>query len=70
MGTGSFIIHIKTEDFYNDIFLMMLKNGSIQAIVIKMIKDHYQSEKNKKVIAMFKDELGGKIMDKICGPQS
>ena len=40
---------------------MMLKNSSIQVIMIKMIKDHY--EKNKKVLGRFKNELGGKIMN-------
>ena len=46
MDTDSFITHIKTEDFYK-ILLMMLKNGLLQVIMIKMIKDHYPSEKIK-----------------------
>ena len=29
--------------------------------------DHYQKEKNKKVISVMKDELGGKIMKKFVG---
>ena len=37
--TDSFIIHIKTEDFFEDI---SLKNGLIHLIVIKMIKDLFQ----------------------------
>ena len=40
-GTNSFIIYIKTEDFLK-IFLMMLKNGVIHLIMIKMIKDLFQ----------------------------
>ena len=40
MDTDSFIIHIKTEDFYNDI-ADDIKNGSTQVTMIKMIKDHY-----------------------------
>ena len=39
--TDSFIIHIKTEDFFEDI-LIMLKNGLIHLIMIKMIKDLFQ----------------------------
>ena len=39
--TDSFIIHIKTEDFLK-IFLMMLKNGLMHLIMIKMIKDLFQ----------------------------
>ena len=29
--------------------------------------NHYQKEKNKKVISVMKDELGGKIMKKFVG---
>ena len=39
--TGSFIIHIITEDFLK-IFLMMLRNGMIHLIMMKMIKDLFQ----------------------------
>ena len=57
--TVSFIIHIKAEDFYEDI-----------ADVKWFNKSNYDEHdkrplligKNKKVIGLFRDELGGKIM--------
>ena len=60
MDTDSFAIHIKTEEFYEDIV-----ND-----VEKWLFDtsNYDDNrplpigKNKKVIGLFKDELGGKIM--------
>ena len=59
MDTDSFIMNIKTEDFYEDI-----------ANYVKNIFDTSNYEvsrplptgKNKKVIGLMKDELGGKIM--------
>ena len=59
MDTDSFVIHIKTEDFYEDI-----------ANDVKEWSDSYNYDnnrplpkgKNKKVIGLFKDELGWKIM--------
>ena len=61
MDTGIFIIHIKTEDFYQDI-----------ANDVKKFFDtsnYREDEKrplpignNRKVIDLFKNELGGKIM--------
>ena len=66
MDTDSFFIHIKTEDFYEDI-----------ANDIKKWFDtsHYDENdkillpicKNKKVIGLFKDELDGKIMKDFVG---
>ena len=41
MDTDSFIIHIKTEDFYKKL-LMMLKNGLTHLIMMKMIKHRFQ----------------------------
>ena len=39
----------------------------IHLIMIKMIKDLFQKvKKKKKVIGLFKDELGGRIMKKFC----
>ena len=59
MGTDSSIMHIKTEDFYKDV-----------ADDVEKIFDtsNYECDrplsnaKNKKVIGLMKDELGGKIM--------
>ena len=69
MDTDSFIIHIETEDFYKDI-----------AKDVKKWLDTFGNDKNderplpiginKKVIGMFKDELNGKIMKKLCGPRA
>ena len=58
MDTDSFIIHIKTENFYDDI-----------ANEVKKWFDtsNYEADRpqprgaNKKVIGLMKDELGGKI---------
>ena len=41
MDTDSFIIHIKTEDFYKTL-LMMLKNGLTHLTMTKKIKDRFQ----------------------------
>ena len=63
--TDSFIMHIKTDDFYKD----------ISADVDKWFNTSNFNEndnrpleigKSKKVLGKFKDELGGKIMTKIC----
>ena len=40
MGTESFIIHIKTEDFY-EALLMMLKNVLTYQTTMRMIKEHF-----------------------------
>ena len=47
MDTDSFIIHIKTEDFYEDI-ANNVKNGLIYLTMMKMIKDYFQQVKTKK----------------------
>ena len=41
MDTDSFIIHIKTENFYKTL-LIILKNGLTHLTMTKMIKDHFQ----------------------------
>ena len=51
MDTDSFIFHIQTEDVYEDITDDVEKNDR------SLLR-----EKNKKVIGLMKDELGGKIM--------
>ena len=65
MDTDSFVIHIKTEDFFEDI------NSDVErwfdtSSYDKNDKRPLPIGKNKKVIAMFKDELGGKIMKEFC----
>ena len=44
----------------------MLKNGFTHLTMMKVIKTA-SNRKNKKVIGLFKDKLGGKIMIKIVG---
>ena len=65
MDMDSFIIHIKTEDFYKDIA------GDVERWFDSSDYDEKDKRplligKNKKVIGMFKDELGGKIMTEFC----
>ena len=61
MGTDSIIAHIKTEDFYEEI-----ANNVEKWFDTSNYDDHDKRPlpigKNKKVIGLFKDELGGKIM--------
>ena len=59
MDTDSFIMHIKTEDFYKDI---------ADDVEKRFDKSNYEvnrplpAGKNKKVIGLMKDELGGKVL--------
>ena len=59
MDTDSFIIYIKTEDFYKDI---------ADDVECKLDTSNYEVDrplptgKNKKVIGLMKDEIGGKII--------
>ena len=65
MDTDSFIMCIKTEDFYKDI---------ADDVEKRFDTSNYDNEcdrrlskgKNKKVIGLMKDELGGKIMTKFA----
>ena len=66
MDTDSFVIYIITDDFYKD----------IANDVERWFDSSYYDEndkrplpicKNKRVIGLFKDELGGKIMEEFCG---
>ena len=64
--TDSFIIHIKTEDFYKDI------SNAVEKWFDTYNYDESDNRllpvgKNKKVIGLFKDELGGKIMIEFVG---
>ena len=65
MDTDSFVIHIFTEDFFEDI------NNDVERWFDTSNYDKNDKRplligKNKKVIGMFKDELGGKIMKEFC----
>ena len=64
MDTGSFAIHIKTEDFYEDI-----ANDVEEWFDTSNYDDNgpLPTGKNKEVIDLFKDELGGKIMKEFAG---
>ena len=62
MVTDSFIIHIKTEHVYEDIADDVEKR--FDALNYEVNRP-LPIGKNKKVIALMKDELGGKIMIEI-----
>ena len=59
MDTDSFIMHIKTEDFYKDIADDVEKKYDTSNCAAER---PLQMGKHKKVIGMMKDELGAKIM--------
>ena len=59
MGTDSFIINIKREDFYEDIPTYVEKRFETSN---HEVNRPLPKGKNKKVIGLMKDELGGKIM--------
>ena len=61
MGTDSFIMHIKTEDFYKDIADDVEKRFDASNYEVDR---PLPTRKNKKVIGLMKDELRGKIMTK------
>ena len=61
MDTDSFIIHVKTEDFYKDIS-DDVSEWFDTSNYDKNDKRPLPIGINKKVLGMFKDELGGKIM--------
>ena len=68
MDTDSFVINIFTEDFFEDI------NNDVErwfdpSNYDKNNKRPRQTGMNKKVIGMFKDELGGKIMKEFFAPR-
>ena len=59
MDTGSFIMHIKTEDFYKYIADDVEKRFDTSNYEVNR---PLPTAKNKKVIGLMKDELGEKIM--------
>ena len=69
MDTDSFIINIFTEEFFEDInndVERWFNTSNYNKIDIRRLL----IGKNKKVIGMFKDELGGKIMKEFCAPRA
>ena len=65
MDTDSFVINIKTEDFYKDI-ASDVEKWFDTSNYDKNDKRPLPVGINKKVIGKFKDELGGKIMTEFC----
>ena len=59
MDTSIFIIHNKTEDFYKDIADDVVKRFDTSNYEVNR---PLPIDKNKKVIGLMKDELGGMIM--------
>ena len=59
MDTDSFMMHIKTEDFYKDIADDVEKRFDTSNYERNRL---LPTRKNKKVIGLMKDELGGKIV--------
>ena len=71
MVTDSFIIHIKTEDFFEDISNDVEKWFYTSNYDIND-KRPLPIGKNKKIPGLFKDELGGKIIIEVVaiGPNT
>ena len=65
MDTDSFVIHIETEDFYKDI-ANDVEEWFDTSNYDENDKRLLPIGMNKKVIGLFKDELGGKIMEEFC----
>ena len=65
MDTDSFIIYVKTVDFYKDISNDIDKWFDTSNYS-KDIDRTLEKGKNKKVVGKFKDELGGLIMSEVC----
>ena len=65
MDTDSFVINIKTEDFYKDI-ASDVKKWFDTSKYDKNDKRPFHIGINERVIGKFKDELGGKVMTEFC----
>ena len=63
MDTDNFIMHIKTKDFYKHIADDVGKRFDTSNYEVNR---PLTTGKNKKVIGLMKDELGGKIITKVC----
>ena len=69
MDTCSFIAYIKTDDIYKDV-AEDVETGfdtSSYELECNYIDRPLPKGKNKRVIELMKDELGGKIMTKFVG---
>ena len=64
MDTDSFIMHIKTKDFYKDIADDVEKKYGTSNYTVER---PLPMGKNKKIIGLMKDELGGRIMKEFIG---
>ena len=67
--TDSFVIYIKTEDFYKDIANNVKRWFDTSNYYVNDEKP-LPIGKNKKIISLFKDELGGKIMTESVAPRA
>ena len=65
MDTNSFVMYIKTEDFYKDI-ASDVERWFDTSNYGKKDNRPLPISKNKKVIGLFKDELGGKSIVEFC----
>ena len=63
IDTESYTIHIKTEDVYEDFANDVEKEFDTSNYEVNR---PLPTEKNKKVIGLMKDELGGGDYDRIC----
>ena len=63
-GYSSFIIHVKTEDVY-EVIADDVEKWFVTSNYDENDKRPLPSSKNKKVISLFKDELGGKIIKEL-----
>ena len=69
MDTDNFIVYIKIDDIYKDIaqdFETRFDTSNYE-LECNFIEIPLFKGKNKKVIGLMKDELGGKIMTKFVG---
>ena len=62
MDADSFIVHIKINDIYKDIAEDVEKGFDTSTFELDR---PLSKEKNKKVIELIKDELGGKMMKRL-----
>ena len=69
VDTDSYISHVKTEDFYEDITNDVEKWFDTSNYDTNLNRP-LPTEKSKKEIGLMKDELGGKIMTKFVGPKA